>query len=107
MMPTNWIFQLPFLSMEIQHRPQRYCRGNEDRGRAKIVGTKTFGKGIVQTLLSLQDGSAVKITTQHYYTPSGFDLHKKGIEPDVVVELNKETKTKVDNQLQEAIKALN
>ena len=79
----------------------------KDRGRAKIVGTKTFGKGIVQTLLSLQDGSAVKITTQHYYTPSGFDLHKKGIEPDVVVELNKETKTKVDNQLQEAIKALN
>lgn len=79
----------------------------KDRGRAKIVGMKTFGKGIVQTLLSLQDGSAVKITTQHYYTPSGFDLHKKGIEPDVVVELNKETKTKVDNQLQEAIKALN
>ena len=53
---------------------------------ATLVGTKSFGKGIVQFVLPLGDGSAVKLTTQHYYTPSGFDLHGKGIEPDVEVE---------------------
>ena len=57
-----------------------------DFGRATLVGTKTFGKGIVQFVLPLGDGSAVKLTTQHYYTPSGFDLHGKGIEPDVFLE---------------------
>ncbi len=57
-----------------------------DYGVAKLVGTKTFGKGIVQSLVPLEDGSAVKITTAHYYTPSGFDLHEKGLEPDVEVE---------------------
>ncbi|MCD8222268.1 MAG: S41 family peptidase [Clostridiales bacterium] len=58
----------------------------KDYGVAKLVGTKTFGKGIVQSLVPLDDGSAVKITTAHYYTPSGFDLHEKGLEPDVEVE---------------------
>ncbi len=59
----------------------------QDYGCAKLVGTTTFGKGIVQSLIELDDGSAVKITTSHYYTPSGFDLHKKGLDPDVEVEL--------------------
>ena len=44
---------------------------------AKLVGTKTFGKGIVQNFIPLSDGSAVKVTHSHYYTPSGFDLHGK------------------------------
>ncbi len=57
-----------------------------DYGRAKLVGTTTFGKGIVQTLLPLGDGSAVKLTTAHYYSPSGFDLHGIGLEPDVEIE---------------------
>lgn len=58
----------------------------KDYGRATIVGTKTFGKGIVQNLIPLDNGTAIKMTTAHYYTPSGFDLHGKGIEPDVEVE---------------------
>lgn len=80
--------------------------------RGELVGTKTFGKGIVQTLFPLDNGTAVKMTVAHYYTPSGFDLHGKGLEPDVAVELNEDLKNKIkiehedDNQLQEAIKAL-
>ena len=58
----------------------------KDFGRAVLVGKTTFGKGIVQFVLPLGDGSGVKLTTQHYYTPEGFDLHGKGIEPDVEVE---------------------
>ncbi|MDK2967294.1 S41 family peptidase [Lacrimispora sp.] len=81
--------------------------------RAKLVGTKTFGKGIVQTLFPLDKGTAIKMTVAHYYTPSGFDLHGKGLQPDVVVELKEELKSKIkieheeDNQLIEAIQALN
>lgn len=84
----------------------------KDYGRAKLVGTKTFGKGIVQTLFPLDKGTAIKMTVAHYYTPNGFDLHKKGLEPDVPVELKDELRTKIkiehdeDNQLMEAIKAL-
>lgn len=51
-----------------------------------LVGIKTFGKGRVQTIIPLSDGSAVAITTAKYLTPNGTDIHKKGIEPDVVVE---------------------
>ena len=58
----------------------------KDFGRATLVGTTTFGKGIVQFVLPLGDGSGVKLTTQHYYTPEGYDLHEKGIAPDVEVE---------------------
>ena len=77
-----------------------------------VVGTTSYGKGIVQNLIPLGDGSAIKITTAHYYTPSGFDLHGKGIEPDVEVELNEELKTQAvvkpeeDNQLQKAVQVL-
>ncbi len=80
-----------------------------DFDRGIVVGEKSFGKGIVQNLIPLGDGSAIKLTTQHYYTPSGFDLHGKGIEPDIVVELNKDATVgdpASDNQLSEAIKAL-
>lgn len=85
----------------------------KDYGKATIVGTTTFGKGIVQNLIPLDNGTAIKMTTAHYYTPTGFDLHGKGIEPDVEVELKEELKTQVtidpaeDNQLQEALKVLN
>lgn len=77
-----------------------------------LVGTTTFGKGIVQHLIPLDDGTAIKLTTSHYFTPSGFDLHGKGIEPDVEIELEEELKTKIsiepeeDNQLQKAISVL-
>ncbi|WP_455034511.1 S41 family peptidase [Lachnoanaerobaculum gingivalis] len=74
----------------------------------KVVGKTTFGKGIVQNVLPLGDGTAVKITTQHYYPPSGYDLHKVGIKPDVEVDLNEGAKigTDSDNQLSTAIDIL-
>ncbi len=62
-----------------------------DRKRGLLVGTKTFGKGSVQSLVPVEDeGSAIKLTTAKYYTPSGALIHNIGIEPDVVVELSKE-----------------
>ena len=72
------------------------------------MGTTTFGKGIVQQLFTLTDGSAVKLTVSHYYTPNGNDIHKKGIEPDVVVEFDAEAykADKTDNQLDAAIEYL-
>lgn len=84
----------------------------KDYGCATIVGTTTFGKGIVQQLIPLEDGSAIKLTTHNYYTPSGYSIHKKGVEPDVEVELNEELKKQVviapeeDNQVQKAIEVL-
>lgn len=62
----------------------------KDHGVATIVGTTTFGKGIVQQVIPLSDGSAVKLTIAKYFTPNGNDIHQKGIEPDVVVELPEE-----------------
>ncbi|MCK4847071.1 MAG: peptidase S41, partial [Deltaproteobacteria bacterium] len=59
----------------------------QDHKRAVILGTVTFGKGSVQTILPLGDGSAVKLTTSKYYTPSGKSIQAKGIEPDIVVSI--------------------
>ena len=56
-----------------------------DNGRARIVGSRTFGKGSVQTLLPLDNGDSVKLTTARYYTPSGKSIQARGIEPDVVL----------------------
>lgn len=58
----------------------------KDQKRALIVGSKSFGKGSVQTILPLEDGSALRLTTALYYTPSGITINEKGIIPDVVVE---------------------
>ena len=58
----------------------------KDDGVGTLVGITTFGKGRVQTIMPLQDGSAVAITTAKYLTPNGTDIHKKGIDPDVRVE---------------------
>lgn len=57
----------------------------QDHKRAVIIGTTTFGKGSVQTIIPMSDGSAVRITTSKYYTPSGRSIQAKGIEPDIVV----------------------
>ena len=78
------------------------------------MGTTSFGKGIVQTLLPLVDGSAIKITTAHYYSPSGFDLHGVGLEPDVEIpfvypeelEEDEELTDEMDNQLQKGMEVL-
>lgn len=61
----------------------------QDTRRATLIGTKTFGKGLVQTVHSLSDGSGVAITTQKYLTAAGHDIHKRGVTPEVVVELPK------------------
>ena len=62
----------------------------QDWGRATIVGTQTFGKGSVQTIIPLSDGSGLRLTTAKYFTPKGRSIHGKGITPDVVVEVPKE-----------------
>ena len=82
----------------------------KDYGAATIVGTTTYGKGIVQSVIKLSDGSAIKITIAQYFLPSGTAVHKVGVAPDIEVELDAEQKNKVsiphedDNQLQEALK---
>lgn len=81
----------------------------QDYGMATIVGTQSFGKGIVQSIIPLADGSAIKLTVSTYYTPAGRNIHGTGITPDVVVELDEELKQKPvvplseDNQVQRAV----
>src|SRR5207302_457965 len=65
----------------------------QDWGRAIVVGTQTFGKGSVQTIIPLSDGSGLRLTTAKYFTPKGRSIHGKGVTPDVVVELPKEKET--------------
>ena len=62
----------------------------QDHGRALIIGTTTFGKGLVQTVMPLSKGRAIKLTTSHYYTPSGDSIHEIGITPDIVVDGSRE-----------------
>lgn len=77
-----------------------------------IVGTTTFGKGVVQALYPMSDGSAVKLTVSKYYTPKGKNIHGEGISPDIKVKLNPElfNETELtreeDNQLQAAVQSL-
>lgn len=80
----------------------------KDHGKATLVGTTTFGKGIVQTIRTLKDGSAIKLTISAYYTPAGNNIHGTGIEPDVVVEFDGEAYRAdgYDNQLEKAKEVL-
>lgn len=84
----------------------------KDYGIGTLVGTKTFGKGIVQKIFPLSDGTAVKLTVSKYYTPNGNNIHGIGIEPDVNTELNEELKKEIvvrkedDDQLQKAVEIL-
>ena len=71
---------------------------------ATLVGEKTYGKGIVQWTYILMDGSAIKFTTEHYFTPFDNDIHQKGIEPDITMVDDPETED--DEQLSEAISIL-
>jgi carboxyl-terminal processing protease len=57
----------------------------QDNGRALVLGTKTFGKGSVQTVIPLEEGSALKLTTAQYYTPSGRSIQAEGIKPDIII----------------------
>ena len=84
----------------------------KDYNYGTLIGKKTFGKGIVQTVYPLEDGDAIKITTAKYYTPKGNYIHKVGIEPDIEVEYNysgpkdKKYDKQYDNQLQKAVEVL-
>ena len=84
----------------------------QDYGIGTIVGTTTYGKGVVQTVRKLSDGSAVKLTISNYYTPSGNNINGKGITPDMEVELDETLKQQnsitkeEDNQLQKAIEVV-
>lgn len=84
----------------------------QDDNAAKLVGTTTFGKGIVQTIFQLDDGTALKMTTSKYYTPKGRNIHGTGLTPDVEVLYDEKVKTKnnngviVDNQLEKGIETL-
>ena len=73
----------------------------KDNNRAKIVGTKTYGKGVIQELLTLKDGSAIKLTTEEYYTPNRTKINNVGIEPDELVENDENIEE--DLQLKKAI----
>jgi carboxyl-terminal processing protease len=58
----------------------------QDWGRAVVIGTQTFGKGSVQTIIPLSDGSGLRLTTAKYFTPKGRSIHGKGLTPDIIVE---------------------
>ena len=76
----------------------------QDYGVGKIVGMTTFGKGIVQEILNLGDGTSMKLTTAEYFLPSGRSIHGKGVTPDVEVELEyDEANPTYDNQLEKAL----
>lgn len=77
----------------------------KDSGKAKSVGTKTFGKGVIQSVYLLEDNSALKLTVNEYFTPNETKINKVGIEPDYEVELDEESEE--DLQLNKAIELLN
>lgn len=86
-----------------------------DTGEGTLVGTRTFGKGVVQSVIDFPDGSGLKVTTARYFTPSGECIHGVGIEPDVEVELDEDVVTRYglnnlpheqDAQLQKAIELI-
>ena len=84
----------------------------KDNERAKVIGTKTYGKGVIQEVLTLSDGSGIKITTAEYFTPNGTEINKKGISPDIEVKLPDTVKNIYavkeidDTQLNKAIEEL-
>lgn len=83
-----------------------------DFKKGTLIGEKSFGKGIVQSVFPFPDGSGLKITTSEYFTPSGENIHKKGIKPDIEVKLPENVKgigiehLETDNQLKKAIEVL-
>ena len=84
----------------------------QDTGRGELIGTTTFGKGLVQRLFTLPDGSGLNVTIQKYYTPNGTSIHEVGITPDYEVELPEEyaqqtnIPAEADTQLQKAVEVL-
>jgi len=78
----------------------------QDQERATIIGTQSFGKGSVQSIIPLGDGRAIKLTTAHYLTPSGRFIHGYGIEPDIIIEATEPKTGTNDPQITQAILSL-
>ncbi|MDG2018059.1 MAG: S41 family peptidase [Porticoccaceae bacterium] len=78
----------------------------QDQERATIIGTQSYGKGSVQSVMPLGDGRAIKLTTAHYLTPSGRFIHGQGIEPDIIVESSSPEAGSNDNQITQAVLSL-
>ena len=84
-----------------------YAGAIQDYGLGKIVGTQTYGKGVVQQIFDLRDGTCVKLTIAEYYTPKGRNINGTGITPDVKVEYEPDEKSpEADNQLDTAVREL-
>lgn len=84
-----------------------YAGAIQDYGLGKIVGTKTYGKGVVQKIFDLKDGTCVKLTIAEYYTPKGRNINGKGITPDVEIKYEyDEENPEADNQLEKAVQEL-
>lgn len=81
----------------------------KDYGKGVLIGTTTFGKGIVQRILPLTDGTAIKLTVSAYYTPKGNNIHNIGIEPDIVCEFDGDAyyDEGFDNQLERGVEEIN
>lgn len=84
----------------------------KDNKRGELIGEKSYGKGVVQTLVPLPDGGGIKLTTSEYFTPAGVSIHEKGIEPTIPVELPKNIKgigleyQHQDTQLKKAVEVI-
>ena len=84
-----------------------YAGAIQDYGIGQIVGTKTYGKGVVQTIYDLKDGTSLKLTVAEYFTPNGRNIDGEGITPDVEVTYQRnENDPEADNQLDRAVEAL-
>lgn len=102
--PGQWLPGIPLMIL-VNHSTasasEVLAGALQDNGRAVIVGEKTFGKGSVQSILPLRNGSGIKLTTARYYTPSGRSIQAEGIEPDLVLDWNDEPAGE-DERLREA-----
>ena len=106
---ADWDIPLVVLVNEYSASASEILSGAvKDSGIGKIVGKKTYGKGVVQNLIPLEDGSAIKITIANYYTRGGNDINLKGVEPDVEVDLDTDAylEDQTDTQLDKAVEVL-
>ena len=84
-----------------------YSGAIQDHGIGTIVGTQTYGKGVVQSVFDLKDGTCLKLTVSEYFTPNGRTIHGEGVTPDVEVEYEADEKNpEKDNQLDKAVEVI-
>lgn len=91
--PGEWFADVPVVVLVNQNTASAaevLAGALKDRQRATLIGNRTFGKGSIQSLLKMRNGSALKLTTARYFTPSGAVIHQQGIEPDVIVDTTSE-----------------